>query len=111
MRVDWRTYPENIGHLTSPGCFRCHDGLHVDPQGRAISTNCDGCHTFLNAPDSESTLYIEGEFQHSMQLLFHGKLRCTQCHNGGELPSCRDCHGTGQWLEQAGQGQFRPEGK
>ena len=30
MRVDWRTYPENIGHMYSAGCMRCHDGQHVE---------------------------------------------------------------------------------
>ena len=26
MKADWSKYPENIGHLDCPGCFRCHDG-------------------------------------------------------------------------------------
>ena len=26
MKVNWKTHPNNIGHLYSPGCFRCHDG-------------------------------------------------------------------------------------
>ncbi|WP_394700514.1 NapC/NirT family cytochrome c [uncultured Ilyobacter sp.] len=48
MKVDWRTYPENIGHMQTPGCFRCHDGLHVDEAGTPINSDCTVCHTFLN---------------------------------------------------------------
>ncbi|HBB40536.1 MAG TPA: cytochrome C, partial [Proteobacteria bacterium] len=44
MRVDWRTYPDNIGHLYAPGCFRCHDGRHVDPFGDPIRRDCTLCH-------------------------------------------------------------------
>ncbi len=25
MKVGWGTYPNNIGHLASQGCFRCHE--------------------------------------------------------------------------------------
>ena len=33
MKVDWRTHPNNVGHYYFQGCFRCHDGNHVE-QGR-----------------------------------------------------------------------------
>src|SRR5687768_10687568 len=29
MKTDWKTHPNNIGHLHFSGCFRCHDGEHV----------------------------------------------------------------------------------
>ncbi len=29
MNVSWKSYPSNIGHRNSPGCFRCHDGKHA----------------------------------------------------------------------------------
>ena len=28
MRVTWGTYPNHIGHVDTPGCFRCHDDSH-----------------------------------------------------------------------------------
>ena len=28
MKVSWGTYPDNRGHTTSNGCFRCHDDSH-----------------------------------------------------------------------------------
>lgn len=44
MKVGWGTYPNNIGHLTSPGCFRCHDDNHKAPSGKAIAQDCESCH-------------------------------------------------------------------
>jgi hypothetical protein len=107
MKVDWRTYPENIGHMISPGCFRCHDGLHKDAAGVPISSECDVCHTFLNADPQDATRFTAGPFQHSMDLRLHAQLRCNECHSGGQLRLCRDCHADPGWLEKWGQGQFR----
>jgi nitrate/TMAO reductase-like tetraheme cytochrome c subunit len=92
MKVTWETYPENIGHMISPGCFRCHDGLHVDPAGRPINSDCTVCHTFLNAVPGTPGQFREGRFEHSMSLQRHAELRCSQCHDGGRLQLCRDCH-------------------
>jgi nitrate/TMAO reductase-like tetraheme cytochrome c subunit len=47
MNIRWGTYPSHLGHMSSPGCFRCHDGEHVDPSGAAISQDCETCHTVL----------------------------------------------------------------
>jgi nitrate/TMAO reductase-like tetraheme cytochrome c subunit len=47
MKVSWREFPEQIGHMYSPGCFRCHDGNHVSDDGKIISNDCNVCHTLL----------------------------------------------------------------
>jgi nitrate/TMAO reductase-like tetraheme cytochrome c subunit len=47
MNIKWGTYPNHLGHMDSPGCFRCHDGEHVDQGGQTISQDCDTCHTVL----------------------------------------------------------------
>jgi nitrate/TMAO reductase-like tetraheme cytochrome c subunit len=49
MRADWSKYPDNIGHLDSSGCFRCHDGKHqLVGGGKQVLTNdCNTCHTIL----------------------------------------------------------------
>jgi len=97
MKVTWRTYPDNIGHLESPGCFRCHEGRHVDQRGRKISHECNICHTFLNrvAPNGKNGVIHEGEFVHPYKLEgAHAQLRCSNCHTGGlaPTPSCTGCH-------------------
>ena len=108
MKVNWRTYPENVGHMISPGCFRCHDGLHVDDTGDAIMSTCETCHVFMTPRDGDESLLGVGEFQHSMPLGGHEELRCDECHTGGELPLCRDCHHDQSWLEKWGEGRYRP---
>ena len=25
MKVTWKAYPNNIGHMESEGCYRCHN--------------------------------------------------------------------------------------
>jgi nitrate/TMAO reductase-like tetraheme cytochrome c subunit len=44
LDVTWGTYPDNRGHETSPGCFRCHQGEHVTESGEEITKNCFRCH-------------------------------------------------------------------
>ncbi|MFN2157618.1 MAG: NapC/NirT family cytochrome c, partial [Anaerolineae bacterium] len=45
MNLTWDVYPDNLGHTDFPGCFRCHDGQHVNAQGEPISNNCTLCHS------------------------------------------------------------------
>jgi hypothetical protein len=44
MNVQFGTYPNHIGHVDFPGCFRCHDDGHKAPDGRTISQDCETCH-------------------------------------------------------------------
>jgi len=44
MKVTFGTYPDNLGHITSSGCFRCHDGGHTAKDGTTISAECEYCH-------------------------------------------------------------------
>ena len=97
MNVNWKTYPDNIGHMESPGCFRCHEGRHVNQKGEKISHDCALCHTFLNPvkQDGKSGVIREGEFIHPYELQgSHSTLRCNKCHSGGTTPTptCTGCH-------------------
>jgi nitrate/TMAO reductase-like tetraheme cytochrome c subunit len=47
MKVKWGTYPDQLGHVTSTGCFRCHDGGHTAKDGSTISGDCELCHKQL----------------------------------------------------------------
>jgi hypothetical protein len=44
MKVRFGVYPDNVGHTTSNGCFRCHDGSHTAKDGSTISADCEYCH-------------------------------------------------------------------
>jgi hypothetical protein len=82
MKTDWKVRPNNIGHYIWPGCFRCHDGSHVDETGRAISNACNTCHiiTSQGRQPKPETVSLQG-------LKFD--------HPGGEIPPeilCSECH-------------------
>jgi hypothetical protein len=87
MGVSWRAYPNNIGHMDVPGCFRCHDGKHTSPDGKIVSHTCNGaCHTFLyQGPDpSPATYAVAGEdFRHPGDVGDLWKeMMCNDCHSG-----------------------------
>ncbi len=45
QKSDWDSHQDNIGHQDSPGCFRCHDGEHLNDQNQAIRLECNVCHS------------------------------------------------------------------
>jgi nitrate/TMAO reductase-like tetraheme cytochrome c subunit len=50
--VTWGTYPNNLGHIDSPGCFRCHDESHATADGKdTITQDCSACHEVLAMED------------------------------------------------------------
>jgi hypothetical protein len=47
MKINWKTYINNIAHQESPGCFRCHGKLVAtsgDQTGKVIEAGCNSCH-------------------------------------------------------------------
>ena len=50
MKVTWGSYPDHKGHITSTGCFRCHDESHTAKDGSTISGDCEFCHKQLDVP-------------------------------------------------------------
>ena len=47
MKITWGTYPLNIGHTDSPGCFRCHGSDLSSADGKQIAQDCSSCHQVL----------------------------------------------------------------
>jgi nitrate/TMAO reductase-like tetraheme cytochrome c subunit len=83
MKVDWRTHPNNIGHMLWPGCFRCHDGKHVSPEGLMVRNECEICHTVLSQEESGATMAIKGtQFQHPIDVGDLKEAVCSDCHGG-----------------------------
>jgi hypothetical protein len=64
LKVTWGTYPNNIGHMDYPGCFRCHDGNHTAKNGQTLSNDCSLCHNLLAVDEKNpkilSTLGLSG---------------------------------------------------
>jgi hypothetical protein len=53
MKVTWGTHPNHIGHMNSPGCFRCHDGSHASKDGKSITQDCAACHNLLAVDETK----------------------------------------------------------
>jgi nitrate/TMAO reductase-like tetraheme cytochrome c subunit len=51
MKVTFGTYPDNVGHVTSSGCFRCHDGSLAAKDGSTINADCEYCHKQIDNPN------------------------------------------------------------
>jgi NapC/NirT cytochrome c family, N-terminal region/Cytochrome c3 len=112
MKVNWRAYPDNIGHLIFDGCYRCHDNKHVSDDKRVIRKDCTVCHEFQQ-PVSDGTAPNTFRLttpEHPYQLLgLHADLKCSACHMGGPapVPSCAGCH-TAQSLFRQGKNPSLP---
>ncbi|HEU6447599.1 MAG TPA: NapC/NirT family cytochrome c [Verrucomicrobiae bacterium] len=85
MNADWSKYPDNIGHMIWPGCFRCHDGSHKSEDKRVIKANdCNACHTILaqGHGDEMRQLTPGGQkFEHPAG--DYDGMACSDCHTGG----------------------------
>ena len=85
MKASWSAYPDNVGHMIWPGCFRCHDSLHqTEDKKLTIKANdCNVCHTILAqgagaelnqlAPAGQKFKHPGGDYDGA----------CIDCHNGG----------------------------
>ena len=105
MKTDWQAHPNNIGHLQSSGCFRCHDGEHKSSDGKVIRNDCNICHTVLydSARPAEQNPRT-GSFKHPIDLGSLESRKCESCHqankpfqhpiNLGDISmfQCVDCH-------------------
>ena len=49
MKVTFGVYPDNIGHIITPGCVRCHDGRTAS-DGSKINDDCEYCHKQIEPP-------------------------------------------------------------
>lgn len=104
MKTDWQTHPNNIGHLYSSGCFRCHDGEHVSNTGKTISNNCNICHTVIYDSANPAASTKTGPFVHPVDLGGLADHKCEYCHkankpfqhpvNLGDISmfQCAECH-------------------
>ena len=95
QKIDWATYPDNLGHKDDPGCFRCHDGKHLTPSGESIRLECNICHSIPVIADTGALVtdieIISGpepvSHTHSNWMTLHGRAidtSCAACHPPAE---------------------------
>jgi nitrate/TMAO reductase-like tetraheme cytochrome c subunit len=91
QEVDWNTHPSNVGHVNSPGCFRCHDGKHLDAKQQAIRLECNLCHSIpvvAGAADFVTNI----EISRGPEPESHLNPNWISLHNQAIDSSCSACH-------------------
>jgi hypothetical protein len=109
----WKSFPNHAQHKDFPGCFRCHDGKHLNDKGESIRLQCTLCHNLpqvslesgkgsvpstvaagVTPPDSHN----EPNFMHEHRFKLDDT--CAMCHGklefgreGGNFCSNPACHG------------------
>jgi nitrate/TMAO reductase-like tetraheme cytochrome c subunit len=85
MKADWRAYPDNLGHMIWPGCFRCHDALHKSEDGHRVikSDDCNNCHTILAQGSGADLVKMTPGGQDFNHTGGDYDLTCADCHTGG----------------------------
>jgi hypothetical protein len=93
QKVDWTTHPNNLGHINSPGCFRCHDGKHLDTQNKAIRLECNLCHSIPVVATSQDFV-ANIEISRGPEPNTHINPNWISLHNGAVDATCANCHTT-----------------
>ena len=86
MKTSWKSYPNQVGHMESDGCFRCHNDRHASEKGKVISKDCNLCHAILaqgNPGNMEySNSFVPLEFKHPVDIDGAEKTEmCSSCHS------------------------------
>jgi hypothetical protein len=109
--ITWESFPDGGQHKEFAGCFRCHDGNHVGPEGESIRLHCNICHSIPVtvgegdrppqmpvASIDEPASHLEANFIADHR--FQADDSCVECHGEVEFGSddssfCANsaCHG------------------
>jgi len=112
----WKSFATHTGHFDAEGCFRCHDGKHLNEKGESIRLQCTLCHdlprvTLENGKGTVPSTVVAGvtppssheepNFMHDHR--FKIDESCSMCHGklefgreGGNFCANPACHGR-QW--------------
>jgi len=93
QKIDWTTHPNNLGHINSPGCFRCHDGKHLNEVDEAIPLECNLCHSIPVVSDSQDFV-TRIELSNGPEPESHLNANWISMHNQAIDFTCSNCHTT-----------------
>lgn len=91
QKVDWDSHPTNVGHIDSPGCFRCHDGKHLNDQEQAVRLECNLCHSIPVVAGTEDFV-TKIEISTGREPETHLNPNWISLHNQAFGASCAACH-------------------
>lgn len=93
QKSDWNTHPNNIGHFESAGCFRCHDGKHLDSNQQAIRLECNLCHS-IPVVSGPQDFVTQIEISKGPEPESHLNPNWISLHNQAFNETCSNCHTT-----------------
>ena len=93
QKVDWNSHPTNVGHIDSPGCFRCHDGKHLNADDQAIRLECNLCHSIPVVSGAEDFV-TNIEISRGPEPGTHLNANWISLHNKAIDSTCSNCHTT-----------------
>jgi hypothetical protein len=92
-KSDWTSHPNNVGHKDSPGCFRCHDGKHLNPEGESVRLECNICHSIPITAGPEDFV-SEIEISRGPEPSSHLNPNWITLHRDIFDETCANCHTT-----------------
>ena len=101
--LTWKTFPDNVGHKDFPGCFRCHDGKHVNDKGQAIRLQCTLCHALPGVVAENGVRTVASTVNPDLTPpSSHEEPNWMHDHRTHLDSSCAMCHGKIQWGTEGG---------
>jgi Zn finger protein HypA/HybF involved in hydrogenase expression len=95
QKSDWDSHFNNIGHRFSPGCFRCHDGKHLNEEQEAVRLECNLCHSIPVVAGREDFV-TDIEISRGPEPETHLNANWIVLHRQAFDASCQNCHTTDQ---------------
>ncbi|HTY22298.1 MAG TPA: hypothetical protein VMC85_04155 [Desulfomonilaceae bacterium] len=85
VKVSWKNFPSQRGHMYSLGCFRCHDGKHKSDDGAVLSKNCNLCHLLIKKQmqkENTQAVLTEETYPHPVVDIgdSYKEMNCSECH-------------------------------
>jgi nitrate/TMAO reductase-like tetraheme cytochrome c subunit/mono/diheme cytochrome c family protein len=93
QKADWNSHPNNAGHKDAPGCFRCHDGKHLNAEQEAIRLECNVCHS-IPVVAGPSDFISEIKISRGPEPQSHLNPNWITLHRDVFDASCTNCHTT-----------------
>jgi mono/diheme cytochrome c family protein len=93
QKADWNSHPNNAGHKDAPGCFRCHDGAHLNAEQEAIRLECNLCHS-IPVIAGPSDFVSKIEISRGPEPQSHLNPNWITLHREVFDDSCSNCHTT-----------------
>ena len=91
QEVNSETHFNNLAHKDSPGCFRCHDGKHLDDNNVAVRLECNLCHS-IPVVSGANQLTANLELSKGFEPESHQNASWINLHRTVFDETCQGCH-------------------